>query len=57
MFRTENGTQWFPKAPVPSYKRTDLIMSNTLQPISSDAGGNSNDLGGSSFDVGQGAFK
>ena len=38
-------------------RRIDLLLSNTLQPISSDAGGNSNDFGSSSVFLSPPGFK
>lgn len=48
LFKTENGTSMFPKSSPP---RMDYIT-NTLQPISSEAGGTSNDLCDSSVSPG-----
>ena len=50
MFKTEHGTQWFKQPSQFGPSRTDLMLSNTLQPISSDAGGTSN-VGGSSIGI------
>ena len=49
LFRTENGTSWFPQIRGDGPTRRTELLSNTLQPISSEAGANSNDMGNSSF--------
>lgn len=61
LFKTSHGGQLFGKAEdnthntiihLPIRSDRDLLLSNTLQPISSESGGDSNGVGGSSIGMG-----